>query len=375
MTNITLTQVIKKRRIVLASVLKPADDTRLFEKIGMTLSATGEIEVTIIGYQVEALPKNADINFDSLPAFKRTSWKRLLVPWIIFRKINRVKPELIIINTPELLLVAILNRIFFGRKVVYDVLENYFRNIRYTTVYPSLLRLPLAAVVRLMELIASPLIHQFLLAEKGYSVELGFAKPYTFLENKLPKSIAANFTKQKTSGYSKLIFTGTLATTTGVFEAIRLCQKLYQLDSSFSLTIIGYSPVPETLTQIKNEIKGCSYITMIGGDQLVPHAQILTAISQADFGIVIYPTNPSTQSSIPTKLYEYLALKLPVLIRHTAESHQLVTECRGGIILEAAPHFPTLSNALKTFNIVPSPPDFIFWESQTKFFLNSLNLK
>jgi len=356
-------------------VLKPVDDTRLFEKIGMTLAASGEAEVTIIGYPAATLPKHTSINFNSLPLFNRVSWKRLLMPWIVLKKINQAKPELIIINTPELLFIAILNRIFFGRKVVYDVLENYFRNILYTTVYPSLLRLPLAVVVRLMELITAPFIHLFLLAEKGYRAELGFAKPFTFLENKLPKSIASGFTRQKTSGHSKLLFTGTLASTTGVFEAIRLCQQLHQLDSTFTLTIIGYSPVPETLVQIKNEIKDCTFITLIGGDQLVPHSEILSKISHADFGIVIYPTNPSTQSSIPTKLYEYLALKLPVLIRHNAESHQLVSECKGGIILEETPNYSTLSATLKTSNFTPSPPDSIFWEPQTEYILNSLKLK
>lgn len=356
----------------MASVLKPVDDTRLFEKIGMTLAASGEAEVTIIGYPAATVPKHLSINFDSLPLFNRVSWKRLLMPWIVLKKINQAKPELIIINTPELLFVAILNRIFFGRKVVYDVLENYFRNIRHTTIYPSLLRLPMAVMVRLMELITAPFIHRFLLAEKGYRAELGFAKPFTFLENKLPKSIASRFTKEKTSGYSKLLFTGTLASTTGVFEAIRLCQQLHQLDSSFSLTIIGYSPVPETLAQIKNEIKDCTFITLIGGDQLVPHSEILSKISHADFGIIIYPSNPSTQSSIPTKLYEYLALKLPVLIRHNAESLQLVTECKGGIILEEAPHYPTLSVALQTSHFTPSPRDSIYWESQSEDLINSL---
>jgi hypothetical protein len=366
-----LTQVIKKRRIVLASVLKPVDDTRMYEKIGVTL-AGGEAEVTIIGYPAATVPKHPYINFDSLPLFNRVSWKRLLMPWIVFKKINQVKPELIIINTPELLFVAILNRIFFGRKVVYDVLENYFRNIRHTTVYPSLLRLPLAVMVRMIELLTSPFIHRFLLAEKGYRAELGFAKPYTFLENKLPKSVASGFTRQRTNGYSNIIFTGTLATTTGVFEAINLCQKLHQLDSSFSLTIIGYCPVPKTLVQIKNAVKDCPYITLIGGDQLVAHSEILSAISQADFGIIIYPTNPSTQSSIPTKLYEYLALKLPVLIRHNAESNQLVSECKGGIILEEAPHYPTLFAAIKASNLTPSSPDSIYWESQSEILIHSL---
>jgi glycogen synthase len=366
-----LTQVIKKRRIVLASVLKPVDDTRMFEKIGVSLAGADEAEVTIIGYPSLRPPTHQAIKFQSVPAFSRFSWKRLITPWLLFKKINQVKPELIIINTPELLIVAILNRIFFGRRVVYDVLENYYKNIRYTSAYPAFLGLPLAVMVRIMEVVTAPLIHHFLLAERGYQKELGFANPNSILENKLPKSIALAYANAN-RGNSTLLFSGTLAASTGVFEAIRLCQQLHTHDTSFSLTIIGYCAVRETLVLIKKEISDCPYIKLIGGDRLIPHQEILTEISHADIGIIIYPTNPSTASSIPTKLYEYLGLRLPVLIRHNPESHQLVNECKAGVILDEAPNYSVLSATLKSTRFTPNPPDSIFWESQTEILINSL---
>jgi len=41
---------MKKQRIVLASVLKPVDDTRMFEKIGKSLSRNPDYEIFIIRY-------------------------------------------------------------------------------------------------------------------------------------------------------------------------------------------------------------------------------------------------------------------------------------------------------------------------------------
>jgi len=363
------------------------DDTRMFEKIGATLADSGEFEVVIIGYPSEKPPTPSNIKFHTLPFFKRLSLKRLLIPWIVFKKINQVKPELIIINTPELLLVAVLNRVFFGRKIIYDVLENYYRNIRFTPAFPLLLRPVLAIVVRFVELVTSPLLHHFLLAEKAYSQELSFATPHTVLQNKLPQSIAARHTcppypnfvgrrraGKQSRGYSRLVFSGTLSASTGIFEAIRLCKHLHEIDDSFSLTIIGYCAIPEVLGKIKNEIGGSSFIALIGGDTLVPHNEILHQIGLADMGIVIYPPNLSTRSSIPTKLFEYLAVRLPILIRHNTESHQLVEKCKAGIKLEAAPEYASLSATLKSRRFTPVPPDSIFWEADARNLTNCLKL-
>lgn len=357
----------------MASVLKPVDDTRMFEKIGKTLADTGKFDITIIGYPVSTQSSTPIIECIMLPACNRLSWRRFISPWIIFKKINEVKPELIVINTPELLLVAILNKIFFGRKIVYDVLENYYRNIRFTPSFPALIRLPLAAIVRAIEWIASPLIDYFWLAELGYKKELGFAQPHTVLQNKLPKLIAERY-PIKAKGSTRLLFTGTLAPSTGVFEAIELVQKLNQIDPSCSLKIIGYCAIPKILTKLKNEISKSPFITLFGGDKLVPHEQILNEISEADWGVILYPSNPGTQSSIPTKLYEYLALKLPILIRHNAESHQLVEQSNAGIVLSKSIDYGLLSEKMKSNLISPTPPDTVFWESQAEGLMNSLKL-
>ena len=65
----------EKRRIVIASILKPVDDTRMMEKIGMSLQQTG-YDVTVVGYPAKSLKVWPGIRV-ILPAFARLSTGRL----------------------------------------------------------------------------------------------------------------------------------------------------------------------------------------------------------------------------------------------------------------------------------------------------------
>lgn len=368
-----LLQVIKKRRIVLASVLKPIDDTRMLEKLGATLTQSGEYEVTIIGYPSIAGSLDSKIPLIPLKPFTRFSVERLLVPWRIFRLINQVKPEIIVINTPELLLMSIFQKIFFGRKVIYDVLENYYRNVRYSNAYAVALRPVLSLFVRGIELLTKPFISLFILAEKGYEEELDFVNPHVVAENKLPQLMANRYSKGQKKGYHRLIFSGTLAPTTGILETIEHAKKLHAIDQYYSLTIIGYCALEKFLEQIKDEISGCDFIQLIGGSSLVPHSQILEEICKADVGFAIYKINLSTESSIPTKLYEYLALRLPTLISHNIQSHELLTRLRAGIILPLCPNYDQLNDQLKQLELPLTDPD-LFWDQEGERVLNALKL-
>ena len=87
-------------------------------------------------------------------------------------KTIQVQPELLIVNTHELLIVGILNRILFGTKIIYDIQENYWRNILLTNAFYKPLKPLLAGWVRLKEMSLLPFYHGALLAEKGYEREL-----------------------------------------------------------------------------------------------------------------------------------------------------------------------------------------------------------
>jgi glycosyltransferase involved in cell wall biosynthesis len=360
-----LSQVNKLRRIVIASVLKPVNEPRMYEKLGQSLRRS-HAEVHIIGFPVLLKLKRED-NLFLYPIakrpFLRLSLKRFWAPFTVLKKVIAIHPEILIITTHELLFAAILSRWMTGCKIIYDVQENYYRNIRYTHTFPTGIRDVLAGWVRLKERICSKFIDHFILAEKGYEVELPFARPFTVLQNKLTKNILSLYGKRAYTGYANILFSGTLAQTTGVFKAIELITGLHEIDPSFSLTIVGHCPVKADWQKLHQLASHHSFIKLLINRHPVPHTHILTEIQQVDVGIIWYPDNLSTQSSLPTKLFEYLGLGLPILIHHNKTSHDLVLNYAAGIVLKEPIDYPGLAHMLKVFRYNPVNNDWS-WEAE-----------
>jgi hypothetical protein len=363
---------MKKRRIVLASILKPVDDTRMTEKLGATLAKFEGNDVYVIGYPSQTQSSLDSITTLPLNPFKRISFGRMLAPLAVLKKCIQVKPELLIVNTHELLIVGIANRILFGTKILYDIQENYARNILHTSAFALPLRPLLAGWVRLKEMLLTPLLQGMLLAENCYEQQLPLVhKNYVVVENKA--IVPNNFKRQPPTDKIKLVFTGTIAESTGVFQAISFTQKLHQLNPKVELEIIGYCTIPATLTKIKSAIAGSTFIKLMGGDQLVPHPQILEAIRTASFGIVCYPAAPHTKDKVPTKLYEYLACELPILLQPEPNWVAICAPSKAAIIVDFDnPDLPKINNQL-TQSFYTTKPDNVTWQAEEMRFLNWLD--
>jgi glycosyltransferase involved in cell wall biosynthesis len=302
-----------KKRIVIASVLKPVSDTRMTEKIAASLAQDERLDVHVIGYPSSYFT-NKKITLHSFAPFRRMSLQRLTTPARIFRLIRKLSPSILIITTHELLAIALLTKLLSRTKIVYDVQENYYLNILHTDAFSALFKFPIAMYVRVKEMLASRWIDHFFLAEEVYSRQLAFAKKRsTVLANKVTVN---HHQISKVANPMSLVFSGTLARSTGVFDAIQLARELHKNDPRIELTIIGFAALEHELSAIRAEISQQPFIRLVGGDTHVDHQIIAEAISGAGAGIIAYEPNPATAGRIPTKLYEYLGLGLPIIFTH-----------------------------------------------------------
>jgi len=366
-------QEIKKRRIVIASLLKPVNDTRMFEKIGLSLTAINRYEVHLIGIASNEEINTSNIQFHPIKKFKRISFERIVARLKILKITIQVKPEALIVTTSELLIVTLLNRILFGSKICYDVQENYWRNIMHNNAFPKLFRLPIATWVRFKETLFSPFVSQFLLAEKCYADELSFIKKkYVIVENKC--KVPSNFQRKPNSDFIEIIFTGTLSNNTGILESIELAKKLHAIEPKIQFTIIGYSSQPKVLQKIKDEVDKNSFIKLIGGDELVPHSKIMDAISTANFGIVYYPLSPQVENKIPTKLYEYLSCELPILLQNHKPWMEMCEPFDAAITIDFnAPDVHSILNQMHTNRFYISKSKDTFWESEEQKLIQAVD--
>jgi glycosyltransferase involved in cell wall biosynthesis len=363
---------MKKRRIVLASVLKPVDDTRMFEKIARTIVRHLPYNVTIIGYPSRSNPQDSNIQFLPLENFTRLSVRRWWASFRITKMILQLKPDVVIINTHELLFAAVLAKIFSGSKIIYDVQENYWRNIVWTNTFPVLLRPLLATWVRLKELCTAPFFNLFILAERGYEKEMSFfRKNYIVLENK--STLPPDFIRKGSPQKSRLLFSGTLSKETGVLASIALADKLHQIDASVHLTIIGYSSLPSFLDELNSHIEGKSYITLVGGPQLVTHDEIVQQIAHSDFGIIYYDLLPSVVNKTPTKLYEYLHARLPILLQHHPPWVEMCSQYQAAIVVDwPNPDPARLLYQMKSSSFYTIPPQGVDWASEETKLIDAL---
>lgn len=368
-----MAQERKKSRIVIASVLKPVDDTRMFEKMGVSIARSGRYEVFIIGFPSLSKVSFPGIHFIQLKSFPRLSLQRWFAKWQVFAKVWKLKPSILIVNTHELLFPVLWLKVILSTHILYDVRENYFRNILHSGSFPPLVQWPLALLVRFKEKLLAPSIDHFFLAEKAYENELKFHRgSWTVVENKtwIPNTMQE---RKIEPGKIRLLFSGTLAESTGVFRAIQLSKELHRIEPSICLTIIGYAALRNVQEKIRREIHSCPFINLIGGDRLVPHSEIVDSILNSDAGIISYPVAPHTQNSTPTKLFEYLQCKLPII----QEAHwpwvQRYEKYQPFIFFDFSKGNPAkLLNDLKTKSFYPTTPQDVSWESEEGKLLKAL---
>lgn len=348
---------MKKRRIVIASVLKPIDDTRMLEKMALSLCEPHDYEVTIMGQSINQIPVHPGIKFIPFEIPGRFSLDRFLTPTKILLKLFKVRPGVLIVNTHELLIVSVISRILFGCVIVYDIRENYYRNIRFSETYPRRFRLPLSWWIRGKEKLVTRLFHHIILAEKSYATELGFiGKEFTILEN---KAVPPEVGKKLSNEVHKLLFTGTISKSTGVFEAITLATALHKEDPDIRLLIAGYCALPSTRVEVLERIRDKPFIQLKGFYQLLPHREIMGEIVNADFGIMYYPPSPHTSGSVPTKLFEYMANQLPIITWANQPYTPRVLEQNAGLLWDVPAE---LLNKMKTQSFYPKTPIDVHWE-------------
>jgi glycogen(starch) synthase len=327
-----------RKRILLASLLKPVSDTRMYEKIAHSLAQIPEADVHVAGFAGSAsLPPDSRITVHPIFQFQRLSLERFTSQKKYWKLLNQLKPDLLIIGTHELLFLSWLYCRRSACRLVYDVQENYFLNLSTQQVYPRIIGKALGITIRGMEQVFSSGIDHFFLAEESYAQELPFiGQRYTVLQNKyLPPS--PEKTHIRTTPVSlrnvrplRLLYSGTISRLYGVKEAVLFTRQLRAWVPDTELTIIGYSADAEFLKELQNEIKNDAFVILIGGDSLVPHNEILAQEQEQHIGLLPYRPHPSTFSCVPTKLFEYLGNGLVTVMEKNPLWDEMLQRTNGG---------------------------------------------
>jgi glycosyltransferase involved in cell wall biosynthesis len=325
------------RKVCLLSTVHPPFDTRIFHKQAKTLAQAG-YEVVLIaqhdrdemvdGVKIVALPK------------PRNRFARIFgLTWRAFHLALRERAEVYHFHDPELLPIGVLLRIFTRAKVIYDVHENVPKQILNKFWLPPWSRKPLALAYKLVERFCLPFIDVIVIAEDSYIENYRGRNNVVAIRN---YPIIAPLTHgsrnmawaEPRSGF-RLVYVGGVSKLRGALELIEamkiLTTKGYK---DLTLSIIG----PVTPTQFGEEITlllrqyDLEARVQIPGP--IPHEEVFDVLVRSHIGLAVLHPDPNYVDSLPTKIFEYMAAGLPVVVSNFPLWKEIVEGNRCGITVD-----------------------------------------
>ncbi len=383
-----LRKFILMKKIAIASVLKPVDDVRMYEKFALSIIKyfPDEYEVHIIG---AISTKNHDyqqigtIFFHPIAQFDRLSRQRWRYGQVFLQHILKIKPNLLIINSPELLLPSLFIKFYLKIPIIYDVRENYFRNLWHQPNYAFFLRFPLAVLVRVLEYLSRLWIDFYLLAEKNYEKEFSFSKGKSqVIENKYKRLIADNEllvslqTTTPNNQYQTLrqsfqqtlsfLYTGTISYIYGTHKGVQFIKKIQRYLPHSQLIIKGFCSDKKYRKYLEKEAVGYNFIHLEISNVPLNHQEIIYAFAKADFALLPYLPNKSTQNCIPAKLYEYIAHQIPMIVQDNSLWQEVCNPCKAALFIDFEQFdVERFIQELRSFPFYyQGNTDFVWWENE-----------
>ncbi|MDF7811410.1 glycosyltransferase [Hymenobacter sp. YC55] len=376
------------RIILLASVLKPLDDTRMYGKFACTLARRPATTVHVAGRQASSVPTTpANVHLHTLLTGTRMSWARLGAQRRYWQLLQRLRPDLVVVHAPELLPLTLLwQRLAPYRRFLYDIRENYALNVSTQRVYGGFTRRWLAAGLRWVEAWAARHAAGLILAEESYAQELPFLKALppsrvVTLENKYqPAAGEVPRTEPRplpaVHEPLRLLYSGTVSELNGIHQALKLTEELHhQRPGGALLTVIGFCQQPDllrTLQQLQQTNPPWLRL-LVHGATPVAHSAIVAEIQRSHVGLLLYQPHPSSERCRPTKLFEYLAHGLPMLIPFNPLWEAYIRRYEAGLVvdLHSIPEAATSLLAVTELPATTKPvfypigiPDDAFWASE-----------
>ncbi|TDQ18979.1 glycosyltransferase involved in cell wall biosynthesis [Algoriphagus boseongensis] len=360
--------------VLIASTLKPIQDVRAYEKLALSLGETNKYSLNIIGFSSKKPQQKEEIRFFSSMSHFQSTWDRLLAQWRFCKVLFSVRPKLVISCTYEYLPIASFFKAILGYRLVYDVQENYKKNLDLNPNLSSKKKEKLSKIIGWAE--STSKVDLFILAEKCYKKEMPEKKPFMILENKFQGEIKRidPIQFQKASGYAFSI-TGTLTPEFGIEEGITWFIEIQKSFPQSKLKICGHVPIKDFQERIEKLVQDNPRIYLSIGPSPVPHSEILKTLQNSEFSMLPYRVIPGIQEKMPTKLFECAALGIPVLITKNPIWERFLEPFEGGFSVDfSKPESWLLDFKLalcKTYFSTPAP-ESVLWKSEKAHFQRAI---
>jgi glycosyltransferase involved in cell wall biosynthesis len=302
-----------------------------------------ETSATLDGLHIRRLPAtrlrwlNKAI---SIPFYLNPFWFRLAA-----RVVARERIDLVIVRDLPLILVGVWLKRRFRVPLVLDMAEDYPALYRESLdiggwrawVY-RIVKNP--ALMALVERRTLPRVdHTFVVVEESarrLQEQLGVPAARVSVVSNTPRiesleALAACAARDAHPGL-QLVYTGFVQEARGLEVVVQAMALLRARGVDVRFRIVGDGPYLVRLARLV-EAEGLHNAIEFTG--WVAHAEVARHVRGADVGVIPHPKNDHTDTTIPNKLFDYMACGRPVVVSNAAPMERIVRDERCGLVFKA----------------------------------------
>lgn len=291
----------------------------------VSLLAYGEMHGTIEGVRLVSLGKNRRTKpgMDILDRMKRTR--------MAFNQAIKEGANLYHFHDPELISIGIDLKRHTKARVVYDCHEDNVAYMIQKKYIPALLRRVMAAAIHYQENRAAKLLDAIVTADE--SMRQCFLKKgagRTICVDNYPRlDLFLNRADEIVPEYD-IVYHGTIPKY-HLETCFAVDSELLRKGMTCSWLFIGKCPDVKWAKDLVQKRKAEDRIVF---KDPVPHEEIAKWVRLGRIGIIPLPNYPKFQRNIPTKLFEFMALKMPVVLSNLPPSRTFVGDGRCAIMVD-----------------------------------------
>jgi len=307
----------------------PADDIRIFIKECRTLAKAGyNVSLIAPGTKCE---KKEGVRTVGISRSKGGRFFRMTVTARrIFQAALKENAHVYHFHDPELIPVGLLLRIL-GKKVIYDVHEDYCKQTLSKSYIPEILRKSIAFLIKIIEYLSSKIFDGIVTATDDILKNFSHYKRAVSIKN-FP--ILSDFSifrenRDKNKEMFNLIYVGGLTEIRGISQIIKALEFI-DSNRKFKLILCGRFYPTDYEKEVRG-LKGFEKVEYLGWKD--PH-DIPELLIRADVGIICFLPEPNYIKAMPIKLFEYMATSLPVIASNFPLWKEIVEGNKCGICVD-----------------------------------------
>jgi glycosyltransferase involved in cell wall biosynthesis len=311
-------------KICILTSVHPPFDVRIFHKEAKTLVKAGYSVVLIAQHNEEEIVDG--VRIVPLPTPKNRFERMTKIVWRLFRLALKEKARIYHFHDPELIPVGLFLKIL-GKQVIYDIHEDYPETMLTKDWLPKFLRKPLKIIVGYIEKFAFSFFDGLVFTTEGHIKKSGnINRKQIALYNYPSMNIISGVPLDSEKKYD-LVHLGTMSPWRMRF-VLKVGEAVKKFKPSFSWIFIGInkSTIKWAEKNMPSSLKE-NYVFI----QRKAYLEALALASKAKIGFNYHPPGSRFEVLIPVKVFEYMALGLPIVSANMDELSKLLSSYNGKI--------------------------------------------